>query len=75
MNKSNDIFFDIFLAILIIFIWVGVTGIIETLMHHIVGDNFMVNLIIYICITVLGISIFYISASKHKQNLHTTSFT
>ena len=75
MTKSNDIVFDIFLAILIIFIWVGVIGIIETLMHHIVGDNFMVNLIIYICITVLGISIFYISSSKHKQNLHTTSFT
>jgi hypothetical protein len=75
MPKSNDIFFDIFLAILIIFIWVGVIGIIETLMHHIVGDNFMINLIIYICITVLGISVFYISSSKHKQNLHTTSFT
>ena len=75
MTKSNDIFFDIFLSILIIFIWVGVIGIIETLMNHIVGDNFMINLIIYICITVLGISIFYISSSKHEQNLHTTSFT
>ena len=52
MTKSNDIVFDIFLAILIIFIWVGVIGIIETLMHHIVGDNFMINLIIYICISI-----------------------
>jgi len=75
MTKSFDIYFDIFLAILIIFIWVGVTGIIETLLHHIVGDNIIIILIIYICITFLGIFIFYVSASKHKQNLHTTSFT